>query len=150
MQQRPMSVTIFGILNIGFGLFDLFLTLVVMVVLPKMSKSDNPIFRQIYEIVSTSPPTPWDVIAAIALVAAGIGLLLLHNWARIVSILYGACTIAKLIVGGILALKGATSLIMTALSLFGTMVTLVYPVLLIIFMMRPKVVAAFKPAPPVA
>jgi hypothetical protein len=145
-----MSVTIFGILNIGFGLLDLLVTLFSIFVLPKMGMSANPALIQMHENLWTKITTPTDGIAAVALLAAGVGLLLLQGWARTVSIIYGVYTILVTIVGVVVTLGGDTSGFMKIGSLFGAMVSLVYPVLLIIFMMRPKVVAAFKPAPPVA
>lgn len=150
MQQRPISVTIFGILNIGFGLLGLIVTLVSMVVLPRMNVADNPILKQMHDNLWTKITMQSDGIAAIVLLAAGIGLLLFKNWARIISIIYSIYTILGSIVGGILTLNNGTLGFVMIMSLFGSFVSLIYPILLIIFMMRPNVIAALKPAKPVA
>jgi hypothetical protein len=149
MQQRPMSVTIFGILNIGFGLLDLLVTLFSIFVLPRMNMAGNPIMIQMHDNLWTKITTPLDGIAAVALLAAGAGLLMLQGWARTVSIVYGGYAILITMIGAVVTLSGDTSGAMKIGSLIGAMVSLVYPILLIIFMMRPKVVAAFRPAPPV-
>ncbi len=148
MQQRPISVTIFGILNIGFGSFDLLFALFSMVVLPGMNMA-NPLLKQMHDTLWTKITMPLDGIAAVVLLAAGIGLLLSQNWARIVSIIDGIYSILASIVGGIVTLNSGTSGIMMIVSLIGCIGSLVYPILLIIFMMRPNVVAALKPAKPV-
>jgi len=150
MKQRPMSVTIFGILNIGFGLLDVLVTLFSLFVLPRMNMANNPILKQTHDTVWTRITMPLDGIAAVVLLAAGVGLLLLQNWARIASIGYGSYAILVTVAGTIVTLMGDTSGIMKIGSLIGCVVSLVYPVLLIIFMKRSNVVAAFKPAPPVA
>jgi hypothetical protein len=149
MQQRPISVTIFGILNIGFGFLDLFVTLFSMFVLPRMNMA-TPLLKQMHDNYWTKITMPLDGIAAVALLAAGIGLLLSQNWARIVSIIDGIYSILSCIVGGIVTLMSDTSGIMMIVSLMATVGSLVYPILLIIFMTRPNVVAALKPAQPVA
>jgi hypothetical protein len=148
MRQRPISVTIFGILNIGFGFFDLFVTLFSMFVLPRMNMA-APMLKQLQDNHWTKITMPLDAIAAVALLAAGIGLLLSQNWARIVSIIDSIYSILASMAGGIVSLKSATSGIMMAVSVITMVGSLVYPVLLIVFMTRPKVVAALKPAQPV-
>ena len=150
MQQRPISVTIFGILNIGFGLLDLLFTLFSMFVLPTMNLANNSILKQTHDNAWARITTPLDGLAAVVLLAAGVGLLLSRNWARIFSIGYGGYAILICTVGTIMTLMGGGSWIMMILSLIGSICTLAYPILLIIFMMRPNVVAALKPAPPVA
>jgi hypothetical protein len=148
MQQRPVSVTIFGILNIGFGLLDLLVTLFLMVILPGMRAAGNSILKQMPDNPWTRISMPLDGIAAVVLMAAGIGLLLLQNWARITSIIYGAYSILSCIVGTIVTLGGGPFGFMMIAKLTGSIVSLVYPVVLIIFMLRPKIVAALKPAQP--
>src|ERR1035441_4726495 len=109
MRQRPVSVTIFGILNIGFGMLNAVSLLISMVVLSRVNMAGNPILKQLYDnpqyITWTKISLPLGGIAAVVLLAAGIGLLLLQNWARIVSIGYGIYAILGIIVGGIIMLK---------------------------------------------
>jgi hypothetical protein len=100
--------------------------------------------------------------------AAGIGLLMLKPWARTLSIVYAIYSILQAIVGTIInyfllvrplieqaqnssgpeaaaAMGGAIG------GTIGGCVGLIYPALLLFFMMRPNVVAAFRPPvyPPV-
>ena len=168
MQQRPISVTIFGILNIGFAVFGMLGMLLSMAVLSRSNVAANPIMKEMYEnpnyIAWMKISLPLGSIVSVILLAAGIGLLLLQNWARIVSIGYGVYAILAGIAGGLVMLNICVSMMhnnsggasgMGALfamfgSIFGMVIGLVYPILLIIFMTRPKIVAAFGPAQPVA
>ena len=100
MRERPVAVTIFGILNIGYGLLGL-----GWVLLSKMLEgfdampagaSMGPYFSSmaaLWEAMSKDPAfvvwnrisVPLDVAAGVGLTAAGIGLLLLKNWSRLLS-----------------------------------------------------------------
>ena len=179
MQARPMSVTIFGILNIGFGMLGLVSLLVAKLVFSQPNMAVNqtvPEFQTNAQVhthtegnttvfdfhtaaTTMSDPryiawqgieTPLSGVANVVLLAAGIGLLLLQSWARIVSIIDGIYLILAGIVGCIIILSGGMSLIIKAASVMVSVIGLAYPILLIIFMTRPKVIAALKPAPPVA
>jgi hypothetical protein len=153
MQQRPISVTIFGILNIGFGMLGIVVLLISVVLMSKTNMAENPIMKQMNATPQSAAwekiSTPLGGIAAVVLLVAGIGLLMLRNWARIVSIAHGIYSILACIVGCIVTLSGGGSGIMKTAAAMVSLVGLVYPVLLIIFMMKASVVAAFKPAPPV-
>jgi hypothetical protein len=146
IKQRPMSVTIFGILNIGFGLLDLLVTLFSLFILPRLSIANNPMLSQMHDNLWTKISTPLDGIASLALLAAGVGLLMLMNWARNLSFVYGIYGILVTLIGLVVTLCGDGSVMTKILSFFGAVVSLVYPILLLIFMTRPKVVEAFKPA----
>jgi hypothetical protein len=106
------------------------------------------------------------VLTCLVLLAAGIGLLHLKPWARILSMAYAIYAILFGILGMVVnfifmiqpmleqarqqqgpeaagAIGGAVG------GTIGGCFGLIYPVLLLIFMTRPKVVAAFRPpAPP--
>ena len=98
-------------------------------------------------------------LGGLLLVAAGVGLLLLKNWARLASIGCGIYKIAFamlnlavlcLALREILAkaLQGAGAVVLVILGLagfVGAILTLAYPVLLIWFLTRPKAVLAFQP-----
>jgi len=100
----------------------------------------------------------------LALLAAGIGLLLLKNWARLGSIAYAIYkmifVVANLIVlytalGAMLqkALQNAPAVVVgiaAVSSAVGVVISLAYPGLLIFFMTRPKIVSAFQPPTPAA
>jgi len=153
-----MSVTIFGILNIGLSILNLFSLVAVPVIKEHVNTPVNPAYDQWLKIshVVTGGNTAM-------LVAAGLGLLYLQNWARILSIIYSVIAIASSIVYAVVYVPVLKSMVAQSMgganaqgaglvAIFATLVTvewgLVYPSLLIAFMTRPKVVAAFNPAPP--
>ncbi len=166
MKERPISVLIFGILNIGFALLGLLGLLFSVLIVPHMNGGKNPMLEQ----MNSSPgyaawmriSTPLGGVVSLILLAAGVGLLMLQNWARIVSIGYGVYTIIMCIVGSIVMVNLFSTLaaqspapqlfrvFMAIGMVFGLLIGLAYPILLIIFMTRPKVVAAFRPEQPVA
>jgi hypothetical protein len=168
MQERPMSVTIFGILNIGFAAFGLLSLLLSTVFLSQMNTGANPVLKAMNDnpayVTWTKISVPVGGIASVVLLAAGIGLLMLKNWARVVSIGYSIYAIVGGIIGGIVMFNvfesmlhqgagGSPSVMIIGAmvgSLIGIVFALVYPILLIIFMTRPKIIAAFGPAQPVA
>jgi hypothetical protein len=163
MSQRPISVTVFGILNIGFALLNfvglLFSALITRVKLPGTSglaamKSD-PVFAAWTQFSNVAA-----VLFGIILIASGIGLLLLQNWARILSLIYSALDVIVVIVGAVIGRRvtmqvmtsqapGAPAGLMAMMAevgfAMGIIIGLTYPILLLIFMTRPKVVEAFRP-----
>jgi hypothetical protein len=123
----------------------------------------------LWNAISTDPAyliwrritVPMDAAAGLALAAAGIGLLLLRNWSRLLSI---SCAIYKILfafldcavlfvvlhrvlANALQAGTGGEYAFVAAAALLGAVLTLVYPVLLIYFLTRPKAVQAFQPAP---
>jgi hypothetical protein len=154
MRQRPLSVTIFGILNIGFGGLGLLVLLISLFIVAKGNMADNPLFKQMNQSAQaaewTKISTPLNGAGALAAMTAGAGLLLLQNWGRILSIIYAIFSIVLTAIScAVVVLGGGTAIVMVAsilVSLFG----LVYPILLIYFMTRQRVIAACMPIPPVA
>jgi hypothetical protein len=160
-----MSVTIFGILNIGFAALGFLGLLIAMVMPARTNGAAIPMLKEMYEnptyISWMKISIPLGGIVHLALLAAGIGLLLLQNWARIMSICYGIYAILACLVGGVVTLnivmpimrnnsggpQGFFAIAMLIFMMGATVVGLVYPILLLIFMTRPKVVAAFLPDP---
>jgi hypothetical protein len=167
--ERPKSVTVFGILNIVFAALGLCGTAFsVILFLPSAAAANNPVVQ----IIQSSPAyAAWmklsvglGVIVAAALLAAGIGLLNLKPWARTLSIIYAIYAIVMVIIGDVInyifliqpmlqkahseqgpeaagAVGGAIG------GLAGGCFGLIYPILLLIFMTRPHVVAAFNQTP---
>ena len=168
--QRPTSVTVFGILNIvfaGFGIVGIVFAAMLFTVVG--SNSNNPVVQ----IIQDNPGfATWmkisvvlGFIVSLALLAAGIGLLKLQPWARTISIIYGIYSLIMVPVGTVVnyiyvtrpmieqaqgtqgpaaagAIGGAIG------GMIGGCFGLIYPVLLLIFMFRSNVVAAFRPPPP--
>jgi hypothetical protein len=169
MRERPVSVMIFGILNVGIGLLGLAELLLSKMFEGLGAPASGPSVNNIaafLEALNQNPgyivwnriTLPLNAAAGLLLVAAGIGLLLLKNWARLASIGLGIYKISFVILNiavlcvalrDILA-KAMTPVLLVVLilvGLAGTLITLAYPVLLIFFMTRRKVVLAFEPEP---
>lgn len=171
MRQRPLSVTIFGILNIGFALLGLLAAVASSLFSPPkavpLKNSPTPstnnaaasnTFNIHAEVGSFSNPRydawqkidrPVGAVFSVGLLSAGIGLLCLQNWARILSIIWGVYGIISSLLNGILMLGGTASMIFKIAAVIAAGLSLLYPILLLIFMFRPNVVAALKPPPPV-
>ncbi|HUD48040.1 MAG TPA: hypothetical protein VMR33_14505 [Candidatus Baltobacteraceae bacterium] len=158
MRQRPISVTVFGILNIGFALFT-FAGLLLAGLGTLLKHSGNPALNAL------GPDTAWthfrfaiSVFFGIVLTVSGIGLLLLQNWARVLAILYSVLQILFVMADAVfsqrLMMQAITSqvhgvppavveLIGNLIFAIGIVIGLAYPVLLLIFMTRPKIIDAF-------
>lgn len=166
--ERPTSVTVFGVLNIVFAVLGLFgLLASAMLFSAAAATANNPVVQ----LIQNNPAyAAWMKICILlglivipALLAAGIGLLMLKPWARIISIIYAIYTIVSGLIGSVInylfliqplmqqaqdkqgseaagaAIGGAVG------GIIGGCVGLIYPVLLLIFMFRPHVMAAFRP-----
>jgi MFS family permease len=147
--QRPKAVTVFGILNIVFGGLGLLCTPLGMCATSLMPHFMNP----------SGGAKAWmlfsfilGVTCAILLLAIGIGLLNLRPWARKWAIGYGWFAIVWTIIGtlisAVLTTSGAYGYSHDAApgvvgGLLGSLVGLVYPILLIVFMRKPHVKDAF-------
>lgn len=170
--QRPTSVTVFGILNIvfaGLGIFGLLGTILMVAMVS--NSSNNPVIQLFHENPAYAAWTKLLIVMGLAaravLLAAGIGLLKLKPWARIVSIAYAIYSfvmiLASTVVNYLFLLQPtlqqahgkpapeAAGAIGGALGgTFGGCFGLIYPVLLLIFMLRANVIAAFRPPTPAA
>jgi hypothetical protein len=168
--QRPTAVTVFGILNIIFAALGILGALAsVMLFMAEGTSSNNPVIQHIHD----SPGyAMWlkisiglGVFGGAVLFAAGLGLLALKPWGRMLSVFYAMYAIVMVLIGGVAnyilliqplmqqaqqkqgsqaagAMGGAIG------GMFGSCLGLIYPVLLLIFMMRANVVAAFRATAP--
>ncbi|MCP4645488.1 MAG: hypothetical protein GY851_33905 [bacterium] len=175
--QRPTSVTVFGVLNIIFGVLGLTCTplgtLYVVflpkirefyeqqgVQLPEMPMLESPGYRM-FLIISMVI----GVVASGALLASGIGLFKLRPWARTTSIVYSVYAILAFIVGQVIAyaivwqptldaIDSAEGPMQSGMAggfaggICGGVVGMAHPVLLLIFMLLPTVKKAFYPTQP--
>ena len=173
MRERPVSVTLFGILNIGLGLLGLGSALLSKLFEGIGAPADSSSVGSLFAFLDTLYHNPvyvlWNQItvplnlaASLAMVAAGIGLLLLKNWARLTSIGCGIYKTIFVISNGVVfyvALRdiltqaaaqtaGFVLVILLLVGLAAAALSLAYPLLLIYFMTRPKVVLAFQPESP--
>ena len=160
--QRPTSVTVFGIFGI-IGTIVMFAT---------MDASRNPVVK----IMQNSPAyvawmklnLPLGLAATAVLLTAGIGLLRMKPWARKLSVGYAIYAIVVCLLGAVMNFiflmrpmleeasrqQGPEAAAAIGGAIGGTVggcLGIIYPILLLIFMTRPKVVAAFNPSavPPV-
>jgi len=167
--QRPTSVTVFGILNIVFAAFGIFGLIGSIILFLMPVGSNNPVIKIMHENPAYAAwlkiCIPLGLLRCAALLAAGIGLLRLKSWARILSIVYAIFAVVFDILAMVInfffiiqpmleqarqqhgpetagAIGGAIG------GTIGGCFGLIYPVLLLIFMLRPNVVAAFRPLPP--
>lgn len=165
--QRPTSVTVFGILNMVFAAFGFIGTLASLALFLMPGNSSNPVLK----IMEDSPAyaawiklsIPLGLLTCGALLAAGIGLMFLKPWARKLSIGYAIYALVFGLIGMVVnflflvrpmleqareqqgaeaagAIGGAIG------GSIGSCFGLIYPILLLVFMFRPNVVAAFRPS----
>ncbi len=178
MSERPVSVTLFGMLNIGFGLFGLAGVLLSLFVgfgspgAPAAGASSDSIFAMwpaLLNAVSSDAAyatmrqttVPLEAVCGVALVAAGLGLLALKNWARRLSIGWAIyrCVLALIesavmfmvvrrVLGGFPQVSQGALAIAVGVAIIEAVFALVYPLLLLYFLTRPKVVQAFQTGSP--
>ncbi len=162
--QRPTSVTVFGILNLVFGGLGVLCTPMSMMFLFLLTTPENPISHAMNMNVGYRVYLIWvavvGVLAAFVLVAAGIGLLQMKSWARLVSIGYAIFSIVMGILGMIVSnifvfgpaiadarARGpaaAAGMVGLAMGVAGGVLGMIYPVALLIFMTRPRIRNAFQ------
>lgn len=161
--NRPTAVTVFAVLNLAFGILGVCSAPASIIA---MRFSPTPEQSPYAAVDFSGPFGPWfqasvvlSFVLSIALIAAGFGLLQLAPWARKLSIYYAVAAIALAIVGGVInvfvirdfmarsaATPGEAGAAMGyVMGSLGSCMGLVYPTLLLLFMTRPKVKAAFAP-----
>jgi hypothetical protein len=167
--QRPTSVTVFGILNIVFAAFGLLGLIFSIILFFLPADTNNPVIKLIHESPAYAAwlkiCIPLGLLSCAALLAAGIGLLYLKPWARVLSMAYAIYAIVFGIVGMVINYifmvqpmieqacqqqgpEAAGAMGAAIGGSIGGCFGLIYPVLLFIFMLRPTVVAAFRPPTP--
>jgi hypothetical protein len=167
--QRPTSVTVFGVLNIAFGalgVVGIIFAFATLMLLP--DSGNNPILG----IMRSNPgyalwmkiAIPIGFLACGVTIVAGIGLLKLKNWGRLLSIGYAIWAIGWGLLGMVINFfcvmqplmaqasqkSGPEAATMIGAAIGGTVggcFGMIYPVVLLIFMTRPKIVAAFQSSP---
>lgn len=166
--KRPTAITVFGVLNIGFAALGLVGLLFTVMMFAQSGASHNPmiqIFRDNPAYAAWIKITiPLGLLSSLALLASGIGLLLMKNWARVLAIAYAIFSLVFGLVGQVVNYLYLVKPMMEQASqargpeagaaiggaiggVLGGCIGMVYPIVLLIFMLRPKLVAAFQPAP---
>jgi len=148
--KKPKSVTVFGVLNIVYGgLFILSTPIAIfgyIVAGKKGDVSSGEMMWALFSLIVGFGLTIWLVIL-------GIGLLNLKKWARRGSVMYAWADIAFILIGTgvnivILSLDGINpqegELTKLFVEFLDIIISVVYPVLLLIFMQKDKVKMAFQ------
>jgi hypothetical protein len=165
MKERPMSVLIFGILNIGYGIFKMGM-LALSVAMSHLSPKGNPVADAMKSDPTMAAWTKFSMVSGVtiglALIVLGIGLILMKNWARLGSMVYSMIDIVLVVIGTMLVWPitlrameqmpnvphGMVEAIATVSMVFGILLGLAYPALLLFFMTRPNVIEACQGEPP--
>lgn len=168
--QRPSSITTFGILNLAFAAAGIG---GILSTLRMFSADSSATANPVIELLLRNPVyASWmelsiipGAVACIVLLAAGVGLLKFREWGRKLSIGYAVYGIVSCITGMVVNLlylipptlqeasqkQGPESTVMVVVA-FGvtltSVISLIYPIILLVFMMRPWMKAAFRPAVP--
>jgi hypothetical protein len=163
MRPRPISITVFGILNIGFALFGfLEVSLSRLMLHSKLPARHGLVVPAEMNSAWASFAAFFGTAQALLLLAAGIGLLLTRHWARVLSVVYAVIAMLYALIASFINFPtlqatfsrmpvippGAVPAVAVAATVIGFIIGLIYPGLLLYFMTRPKVVAAFEPEPP--
>lgn len=147
--ERPMSVTVFGVLNIVFGCYHLFNISILSYKL-LMDTSNHHGAKAILILLSPAIGAGFWVW----LLILGIGLLKMKRWSRRGSVIYAWFQIGLHTVvwgytiitfSGLVNSRGESLLFWIAYS-FRTLIGMIYPLLLLIFMQTEKVKRVFLPS----
>ena len=167
--QRPVSIIVFGILNFVFAALGVIGLIASITLLSLPVDSNNPVIQFIHErpgyAVWLKLGMALGVLGCALLLASGFGLLSLKPWARPASMV---CAIYLILFcgGGMLinlifmdqpmlgpaqqqrAFETVAAIGGPISGTIGGVVWLIYPLLLLAFMLQPKVMAAFRPLVP--
>ncbi|UCG58317.1 MAG: DUF4339 domain-containing protein [Phycisphaerales bacterium] len=147
VRTTPVAVTVFGVLNIVFGGMSLFAMPFALMV--TFTRTD--VHRGGAYFAWTVFSFLVGLVYIILMITLGIGLLKLRSWARKGTLAYGYFAIVWSIVGMIvnvsLVMSGARGgradpAVQMVGFVLGGLISLIYPICLIVFMRRPNVVNA--------
>jgi hypothetical protein len=167
--DRPQSINVFGVLNIVFGALGLTCGLCfvagqgLLAALRQNPNFRNPVLDQIESVRALKTwmmiSVALQVVASIVLLVAGIGLLRLSGWGRVMSIGYSIYGLISLVVGVVINMiwiwipqlnaapagpERIGAIFAIVVGMFSMLLYLTYYVLLWYFMTRPRVKAAFR------
>jgi hypothetical protein len=165
--KRPVVVTVLGIINIVFAAWGLIgLAFSSVLLFSDVAAANNPVFKILHDqpayLAFAKVSLVIGGLAAIVLLVAGIGLLLLRPWARPLTIGYAIFGMLNTVVGTVVNYlflvrplldqaahkngpEAAGAIVGAIGGGFGGCLSLIYPILLLVFMARPEVKAAFRP-----
>lgn len=178
-RERPLAISVFGVLNVALGALGGLGNLAGLAILHLPTKTHAA--NLVVEVANRNPvysvQLTWlhviSLLAACGLIAAGLGLLRVRPWGRWLSI---GCGLLDLAVTVLAAAANAVYLLPAAgnalaqhtagdpftqeeigrimggvVAVFGNVVGIIYPIVLLAFMFLPSVAAALRaraPCPP--
>lgn len=156
-EDRPTVATVFGILHIIFGALGILGAAMNVLAMAVSPAGQNPVYDLVAEnslfAAYTYAGMVLGLVVSILLIAAGIGLLKVQPWARTVSIGYAIYGILMATIGTIIGLTvilpamadqgGATAAGARIGVVIGSVTGFIYPVLVLIFMLRSDIKEAF-------
>jgi hypothetical protein len=163
--QRPTFLTVFAILNFVFAVFGVIGLIASFALFSVPANSNNSVIKLIplgpVYTIWLKACIPLGLLNCAALLADGIGLLCLKPWARSLAIIYAIYAIVFTLFGMALNLIVMVQPILEQArqqrefetvgaiggpisGTIGGFFWLIYPMVLLVFMLRPKVLAAFQ------
>lgn len=162
MRPRPVSLTIFGVLNIGYALM-MMVSVVIATALPHLvpGHAHHLALRMAQNETLLLTKVIFGLAVGLALMISGVGLLLARNWGRVGSIACAAVDVAVVLAESVISWRASIEQVASlnrALPrqvfeisyAMGIVIGLAYPVLLLIFMNQPGIIEACKPEEPSA
>ena len=167
--QKPTSITVFAILNLALGVLGILGSGFSVIMLVVSRPGTNPVYDVLQQTTLmrlwTYASVSFGAVFALVLVVSGVGLLMSREWGRLLAILYGIGSVVLGVAGTVInvtvlmpalaRLTDSSSPDMMAAAVGGMVggaiggcLGLVYPVLLLIFMTRPRVVAYLRQESP--
>ncbi|MDP6794781.1 MAG: hypothetical protein QF721_02935 [Verrucomicrobiota bacterium] len=153
---KPASIRVFGILNIVFGAMGLlcggigalfwFFATSIPEFADEFERSMNAQYAEGYDVLLLASSCFYFLLSVLQ-VACGMGLLKEKGWGRTGSVGYAVITILYYIAyttGTIMLSKGSTVIISIAGAMCGMVIAFIYPVCILIFLTRQKVVETLK------
>ena len=162
---RPVAVTVFGWLNIGFGALGVICTPIQMLNMQMGSTFGGAEFMDAFAYMETPAFKTYLMVSLVlgfivVLIVAGVGLLNLRPWARLFSIGYAIYSYVAMVVGSAITysvmlpafeeMEAGDPFVRIGMmsGLGGACCGLVYPTVLLVFMFLPQVKQAFEPGVP--
>ena len=162
-QRSPRSITVFGVLNLLFGMLGIFGGMMFFIMLGADGAGEIP--NPAFEAMKSSPvfkawtwfSTIGGLVAAVVLVISGIALLMKRDVGRRLAIYYAYYALIVAVIGVVLGaiyvygplfakMGDAPAAAITVLvsAVLGTALSLLYPALILYFMHKPAVIRALQ------
>ena len=165
MPQRPASVTVFAIIDIVMavlGVFGIAWMIIDRMGLIQFDNSQNPVAQAMEDnrayVLFTEVASWLGIVATVAVLCAAIGMLQLKNWARLTAIAWAVYSTVMTALGAVMNYvlifgpvirdtTGPERIGMIVGMVFMIVITLAFMVFFLLqvyFLTRPKVVEAFR------